>query len=274
MPHYEITHTIEDGIERIVYTPHERRYETPIVLQHGMWHGAWCWSAWQELFAGWGWETHAHSLPGHAGSPTQRPIRWCTLDYYLAFLRAEVDRHPRRPVLIGHSMGGALTQWYLKYAADDLPAAVLLAPWTSHAMLATIAGQFKMDLWGALLSLLTLTATPNMRSPRTAARALITEGALLSPEALHEQVGPESLLVLFQHNPPFWFPPESVETPLRWIAAGADAFFSEKRQVRSARHYGAEYFVVGGEGHNLMIEPSYRQTAEAVHNWLVAQGVR
>lgn len=36
-------------------------------------------------------------------------------------------------MLIGHSMGGALTQWYLKYGRS-LPAAVLVAPWPSHAM--------------------------------------------------------------------------------------------------------------------------------------------
>jgi len=103
---YVRTNTVEDGIEPIVYVPKNRRFDTPIVMQHGMWHGAWCWQLWQELFAGWGWETHAHSLPGHAGSVVQRPIARCTLDYYLAFLKAEVERLPRRPVLMGHSMGG------------------------------------------------------------------------------------------------------------------------------------------------------------------------
>lgn len=129
------THTVEDGIERIVYTPKHRRFETPIVMQHGMWHGAWCWELWQALFAEWGWETRAHSLPGHARSPAQRPLRRCTLDYYLSFLKTEMERAPVRPVLMGHSMGGALTQWYLKYVGDDLPAAVLVAPWVSHSMM-------------------------------------------------------------------------------------------------------------------------------------------
>jgi len=89
-----------------------------------MWHGAWCWQGWQARLAAWGWESHAHSLPGHAGSPIQRPIRWCTLGYYLSFLQAEIGRMPRRPVLMGPSMGGALTQMYLK-AHDDLPVSLL-----------------------------------------------------------------------------------------------------------------------------------------------------
>ena len=39
-PNYTVQHVIEDGIERIIYTPKERRFETPILMQHGMWHGA------------------------------------------------------------------------------------------------------------------------------------------------------------------------------------------------------------------------------------------
>ena len=35
-------HRTEDGIERTVYVPRERRFETPILMQHGTWHGAWC----------------------------------------------------------------------------------------------------------------------------------------------------------------------------------------------------------------------------------------
>jgi pimeloyl-ACP methyl ester carboxylesterase len=115
---YTIIHRIEDGIERISYIPKYRRYQTPIIFQHGMWHGAWCWDLWQGLLAEWGWESHAHSLPGHANSDRQRNIPCCTLDYYLGFLKAEIDRFPEKPIVVGHSMGGALTQWYLKYVGD------------------------------------------------------------------------------------------------------------------------------------------------------------
>src|SRR5215510_233541 len=32
---YFISHTVTDGIERIVYTPKQRRHETPILMAHG-----------------------------------------------------------------------------------------------------------------------------------------------------------------------------------------------------------------------------------------------
>jgi pimeloyl-ACP methyl ester carboxylesterase len=270
---YNISRTIENGIERIVYLPKKRRYETPIVLQHGMWHGAWCWKQWQELFAEWGWESHAHSLPGHAGSPEQRPIRWCTLGYYFKFLLAEVNRQSRPPIIMGHSMGGALTQWYFKHEGD-LPAAVLVAPWPSHSTFVHTLSSFVIDFWRALLSSITLTATPMVRNPRRAFRMFLTEGALYEPEEIFEKLGPESSLVLFQYNPPFWSPVAQTKTPLLWLAGEKDLLISESAERRSAAYYGAKYSVIGGAGHNLMLERSYRETAKSVHNWLVEQGIQ
>ena len=272
---YVRTHTVEDGIERIVYTPRERRFETPLVMQHGMWHGAWCWESWQALLAAWGWETHAHSLPGHGRSPTQRPIPRCTLDYYLGFLAAEVDRMPRRPVLMGHSMGGALTQWYLKHVADDLPAAVLVAPWVSHSMFKD--GLLKLvayDPLGVLWMVKTWDATPMRRDAAgSAVRFLVGPGAAVSLEELQPRLGPESVIVMYQHNPPFWTPPERVATPLLWIAGEEDPLLVEPAERRSAAHYGADYAVAQGARHNVMMAHNYRETARTIHDWLVARGV-
>ncbi|WP_093181117.1 alpha/beta fold hydrolase [Pseudovibrio sp. Tun.PSC04-5.I4] len=120
---------IEDGIERIRYIPHAKKHEAPIVLIHGMWHGAWCWKYWQEKLAEKGWESVSISLPGHGQSPEQRPIAECTLGYYLYFLKEEIARHKVQPIVFGHSMGGALLQWYLKHVGD-VKAAVFVASWT------------------------------------------------------------------------------------------------------------------------------------------------
>lgn len=272
------THTLEHGIERITVTPAERRFRTPILLQHGMWHGARTWAGWQQMFAAWGWESHALSLPGHGESPAQRPIRWCTLDYYLRFLADQVARVTRDaggqpPVLMGHSMGGALVQWYLRCIGDDLPAAVLVAPWRRTLMIDTVLQHFRLDFAGAALSALTLTATPCMRNPKVAARALLSPEAPTTPETLHAQLGPESLLVLLQHNPPFWSPPRKVRTPLLWVAAGQDAFRPLRDPRDDAQGYGATFLSVPGAGHNLMMERSAEQTAGAIHEWLVQQGV-
>jgi pimeloyl-ACP methyl ester carboxylesterase len=268
---YRVTHTVENGIERIVYSPENRRFETPIVMQHGMWHGAWCWQAWQALLAEWGWESHAHSLPGHGRSPMQRPIRWCTLQYYYEFLNHEVRRMERPPVLMGHSMGGALTQWWLKHG-PALPAAVLVAPWTAHnmqtpALMYTVA---RLDPIGVLQAYCSLSATPLVRNPRRAAACFISAGAIISPNELHARLGPESGLVLLQYQPPWWTPArrEDVKMPLLWLAGGADAVIPERLSRLSAAYYGADYIIAPEAGHDIMLEKSYTESARSIHDWL------
>lgn len=271
---FSVQRSVNNGIEHITYTPKHRCFETPIFMQHGMWHGAWCWQQWQELFAQWGWESHAISLPGHAGSPTQRPVYFCTLDYYLKFIKAEINRLPCPPVLMGHSMGGALTQWYLKYVGDDLPAAVLVAPWESHSIIGGFTRFLRLDPVGMLLASLSGSANPIIRTPQQAAKKLISAGAIYTPEELHARLGSESVWVMMQHNPPFWHPAKQVRTPLLWLAGEIDATISVEAERRSASYYQADFVVVSNAAHNLMMEHNYRETAETIHNWLNKRGIK
>jgi pimeloyl-ACP methyl ester carboxylesterase len=270
---FTVQRVIDNGIERVTYTPQQRKFETPILMQHGMWHGAWCWQLWQELFAEWGWESHAFSLPGHAGSPVQRPVSFCTLDYYLRFLKAEVERLPRKPVLMGHSMGGALTQWYFKYVGDDLPAAVLVAPWASHSTIAGGARWVRLDPVGYLLAVLTASCRPFIRTPQRAAEKLISPRSVYTPEELYARLSPESMWIMIQHNPPFWHPPAQIKTPLLWLAAESDAVISVEDERKSAAYYHADFEVIPNSAHNIMLEYNYRQTAETIHNWLVKHAI-
>ncbi len=265
---YTIASTIEDGIERIVYRPDRRRFATPIVLQHGMWHGAWCWQPWQALLAEWGWESHAHSLPGHGSSPVQRPIRWCTLQYYYEFLNAEIRRHTRPPILFGHSMGGALCHWWLKYG-PPLPAIVMVAPWAHDSMEYVPLHSLPIDALGQILSFLTLSATPAIRTPEIAFRWFLTEGALMSAQELYARLGPESGLVLLQYAPHFgWSPARQAHSPTLIVGAEADLAIPVQYQRAAAKYYSCDYIEVPEAGHDLMLEKSYRTTAQQIHEWL------
>jgi pimeloyl-ACP methyl ester carboxylesterase len=101
----------------------------------------------------------------------------------------------------------------------------------------------------------------------------ITEGAIITPKELYAQLGPESLWVLLQYNPLLWSPVKRTGTPMLWLAGGSDVLISEPEERRSAAHYGADYVAVDGAGHNLMMEHSYRQTAETIRDWLIQQGI-
>jgi pimeloyl-ACP methyl ester carboxylesterase len=273
---YILLRTIEDGIERIVYSPKERKHETFILMAHGMWHGAWCWQPWQEILAEHGWESIAYSLPGHGKSPLQRSLTSCTLGYYLSFVRDEIARLPRKPVLMGHSMGGALSQWVLRHVEQDLPAVVLVAPWVSHSSMADWPKLWKLmalDPLGMALMFVTWNANPWVRTPEAAAGKLLSKEAVVSPEELQRQLVGESALVIFQHNPPFWTPAENVKTPVLLLAGEKDATLSVDSLRKSAVHYNADFVVVPGAGHNLMMEKTYLQTAEKIDTWLAEKQI-
>lgn len=267
--HYRRLHEIKNGIEWISYFPTQRNQFPPILMQHGMWHGAWCWQDWQACFAEWGWESHAISLPGHGLSPLQRPIWRCTLGYYLQFVCAAVDALPQKPILMGHSMGGAISQWYLR-DVGDLPAAVLVAPWALYG------GYWACTMaWGRLnadggLGL----GFRNRRCewigiPQQTARFLISPNATLTAEALHERLTPESGLVLLQHLRP-WRVPSRLTTPILWLGAEHDAAIPEFAARRAAAIYPTgEYRLIVGAAHNIMMEANYRAIAQDVADWLI-----
>ena len=266
---YSILHIVEDGIERITYTPKIRKHETPILMLHGMWHGAWCWEPWQKYFAQNGWEVITFSLPGHGKSTLQRPLWLCTLDYYLSFLRDEVNRLPQKPIIMGHSMGGALTQWYLKHLGDDLPAAVLVAPWVAkNIMLDGMLLMLKLDILGVLQTFFRLNANGYVRSPKRAAKLLLSKDSPYSAKELHAKLGGESAIVMLQHNPPYWYPPKDIQTPMLILAGEKDAVVTVKGLQDSADFYGAEFLLVQNAGHNLMMEKSAPETIEKISNWL------
>jgi pimeloyl-ACP methyl ester carboxylesterase len=269
--HYTMEHTVEDGIERVIYRPTQPSRSTPILMQHGMWHGAWCWKPWQEVFAEWGWESHSYSLPGHSGSPTQRAISACTLSYYLGILWEEVNRFEKRPVFFGHSMGVGLGQWWLKKVSDDFPAMVWVAGWDARSLFLNMVFRFiKKDPLLLPLVLLNWDASPLVRSPRHAHEILLSSSATIGQDEFHSNLSAESILPVYQHNPPFWKPPERVHTPILWVAARQDFTISTASARKSAQVFGADYIEVDG-GHDLFFEANQRETAEKINNWLDAK---
>lgn len=113
----------------IVNGPHHRR--PPLYLMHGMWcTGATLARLAQPLRAA-GWEVHAPTLPLHRHNLNRRErarLGRLSLRDYVAFHQREIKRRcqDRRPILIGHSMGGLLAQMIAPQV--DPHAIALLAP--------------------------------------------------------------------------------------------------------------------------------------------------
>src|ERR671929_1502515 len=100
--------TILGGLTAVVEDAASRSRPSLLFI-HGMFAGAWQFEGLQRYFAALGYPSHAINLRGHHGS---RPVpdlgKVSVLDYVDDAL--PVARALGRPIVIGHSMGGLITQ--------------------------------------------------------------------------------------------------------------------------------------------------------------------
>src|SRR4051812_26684405 len=101
--------------------------QTPILLVHGLSHGAWCW---EEHVGPWlrsrGREVVALDLRNHGARHDGHGLRFIPLERYVDDVSEAAAGLGGPPVLVGHSMGGAIVQQYLARGAPAA-SAVLVA---------------------------------------------------------------------------------------------------------------------------------------------------
>lgn len=87
-----------------------------IVLIHGLFQNSYSWENWKRYFEDKGYTVYTPSYPYHEGDPQvlQKEIdpRLVTLDFpqVLDHMLDFVDSLPEKPIVIGHSIGGLITQ--------------------------------------------------------------------------------------------------------------------------------------------------------------------
>lgn len=87
----------------------------PLLFVHGSFSDARIWDInFLPYFTEYGYEAHAVSLRGHGLSEGHAGLRGWRLNDYVADLAQAVNMMPRKPVLIGHSMGGMVIQKYME----------------------------------------------------------------------------------------------------------------------------------------------------------------
>ncbi|MDF1644759.1 MAG: alpha/beta fold hydrolase [Pseudomonadales bacterium] len=86
-----------------------------LVLIHGAWHGAWCWSKLAPLLIARGHRVSAPDLPGHGGDQT--PYTRVTMKRYVRRVIEAVEAFDGKVVLIGHSMAGLV----ISQVAEQIP---------------------------------------------------------------------------------------------------------------------------------------------------------
>jgi pimeloyl-ACP methyl ester carboxylesterase len=219
-------------------------------------HGAWCWNwYWKPYFlpyfAAQGYDSVAFSLRGHGASEGHAQLNSFSIGDYVRDLRAVVETL-ENPLIVGHSMGGFITQAYLtQYAARG---AVLLASAPPKTALAPL---FKNLLAGL--------ASPKMGDLDMLRRQMFSrEPDDRSMDAYLHNVQGESvraagsvILRGIKH-------PEHIKAPLLVIGGGRDKLVPPQSVALTARTYHTEAVMFEEMSHMLMLEPRWRDVADAI----------
>lgn len=255
-------------LEIVSKYPSGKADPTPLLFVHGALHAAWCWDAhFLDYFAQHGFAAHAVSLRGHGKSEGRESLRSARIADYVDDV-ANAARHlPNPPVLIGHSMGGLVVQKYLE--DNPSPAAVLLSPPPPNGLLKTaIRIAWRHPLVFARvnlkLSLFQLVATPGLARDAFFSEDLADDQLL----AYWKQMQEESFMAFLDMVALNLPRPAKVKTPLLVIGAALDANIRPDEIEATAQAYNAQFEIITGVAHDMMLEPRWQAVAERILAWL------
>ncbi len=252
----------------IVTRPARRSRQTPILLVHGAWHGAWCWNDCAERFAELGYEVHSINLPGHGdGSDATASINRYRLVDYVESLAAAITAVQPTPAVVAHSMGGGLLQRYLVH--HGLPAAVLLASIPVGGSLGASLRWLRRCPGPTLRHFLLQDGTAMVATPELVAEAFLSPNSPIDAAALQARLRPESVPVLTRLTLFPGFAPKRCHTPMLVAAAELDAIFTIDEERKTAERYGAEFAIFADQGHDLMLEPAWREVVDRIDRFFI-----
>lgn len=242
----------------------------PVLFVHGAWHGAWCWQEYFfDHFAENGLNVVALDLRGHGNSPAVKSMRFNRIADYVEDVLSVVGTLEAKPVIIGHSMGGLVTQHVMKRSGNRLAAAGLLAtvPWNG-VWPATIKVALRHPLIFAEANL-RWTLYPIVRAPERA-QALFLEADVTrdAAEAFTAKLGDESYLgyldmlglgLAWRFDPGI---------PVMVVGAEKDFLFSPASQEATARGLGGACVIVKDAPHDLMLASQWREAADLFIGWI------
>jgi pimeloyl-ACP methyl ester carboxylesterase len=249
--------TSTSDLEVVERRPATDTGKPPLLLVHGLGHGAWCWEHWQTAAAEAGYASYAVSLRGHGGSGGR--LRRSVLAHYVDDVVRTASALPRPAVLVGHSMGGLVVQRALaRYAAH---AGVLVAPVPAHPAVAALLGIARQH-------------------PLDALKIMVGGSLPLRPEYLFAELGeadarrhtdrcgPESPLAQYQlifHRPAA---PPLGGAPVLVLATPDDRLVPIRGVRATATRYGARIEEFPGIGHDLMLDARWREPLKVLLDWL------
>jgi pimeloyl-ACP methyl ester carboxylesterase len=258
-------------LELLSAVPERQKRDVSVLLVHGICLGAWVWEGnFMPYLSGQGFAAYALSLRGHGESDgTDRTGQWGVRDFSedLAWAIGQIGGPV---VVVGHSMGGGVAQYYLRQGGK-MAGLVLLASVPPHGLLRASVSMYNRNpkLWEEL---------QKTRKGRLtdADFALVEKGLLSEPltpqtrkamlRRLNEPAIQASIELMGWHPiAPFpWLAP-----PVMVMGGERDEFIPATDVMLTGVYYGATPSMVRGCAHAIMLERSWETAADLVCEWLI-----
>jgi pimeloyl-ACP methyl ester carboxylesterase len=244
--------------------------QRPLFFIHGAWHAAWVWDAFARFFDLKGFRTYIISLPGHkCGRMSSCEANTYTFDDYVAYVQEAVAPMNPPPVLIGHSLGGAIVQKCM--CTLPVRAAVLLAPIPIYGTAKMMRRLMIRHPLATMKAILKKDTYEWVRTPGMAKSLFLSNAERKDLQEFHSKLTTESFAVGEYLCHPLEFK-NTYKVPVLLIAAERDTLFSVSEQQITAAALQAEFLVRKNQAHNLMIEPGWRDTAQIIYDWIMKVG--
>jgi len=225
-----------------------------LILVPGGFHGYWAFEAWMGVLACGGWSCYAMSLRGHTGSRPLTEKEWTSIRVadYVADLHSVQDWIGSPVAMLGHSMGGLITQLG---ALDRDTLALVLVSSVGPGQLGSIRDPFPTD-------------RPLVFERDFARRLWFHKVDDSTFNRFYARLSSESPSVLNDYSDgSIYVDADRVDCPVLAIGGEHDATPVHAAH-RIAEFYRGDYVVVPDVGHNLMYEPGGRGVAQLIVRWL------
>lgn len=260
-------------LELLTALPDGPRRPVNILLVHGICLGAWVWEEnFLPLLSESGFPTYALSLRGHGRSSGHERIEHWQLRDFADDIAWAMHRIGGPTVIVGHSMGGGVAQYYLRQGRTAA-GVVLLASAPPHGLMRASLAMYQRNptLWDELYKA--------QGRPLSHIDLGILENGLFAEAS----AAPERMAVLRRIGPPAvrasidlmgWPPiaPFPWAVPPMLIAGGdRDQLIPATDVFLTGAYYGVTPVIVPGCAHAMMLDEPWRQVAELIVDWLAAR---
>lgn len=252
-------------LEVLEYLPEVNSKFPPLLFVHGAFHGAWCWKEnFLPYFASKGFPSYALSFRGHGESEGLEILHSFSLSDYMNDV-LEAMLLLKKPVLIGHSMGGGVVQKILHLYPDKIKAAVLIASVPPNGLLKDVLR----------LIFTNFRETLQMMLFSKGRRSNFPPNLLFSKELPVEKrdeflriLQPDSIKAIKECYRPIVPKSLSSKVPILILGSKKDYMISEKSTIFTGSTYKTEPVIFPDLSHDMMLDPNWEAVADRILDFL------